>query len=521
MSISELYEAIHKPASLPDVGLIFDDGLVADIVFELRERNVALEGALPFLEFTLERLFNEREANQLKYATYTKMGRVAGAIGSHAENIFIKLPPTIQATFGKVFLPLTNVHPETGEATRQRALENTVNWDKSSRQLVEALIVGRLLTTGQTQEGKVYFEVAHEALFRSWGRLKGWIEEAQEDLILLRQMTNGAKEWEKKGRPDFLRWNHERLVLVYAMLERLKSSLNEMEQAFIEPEQERLYREIEEIETTHERRRDIGDRLAVIGDRRQGVGVKEGIPEIAWLAVKGSGGEKVECITDDDSIGKFAIADFFIGKYLITYAQYQAFVEAKDGYDNKEWWRDFPDNYQPQKLDGARAKMANAPRDSVSWYQAVAFTRWLDAQLRERGMLPDSKMEVSLLTEWEWQWVSENGLEKRAHAWGDWDRYPRANTTEAGINDRSTAVGMYPHGKAACGALDMSGNLWEWCLNNYSKPEIMNRYKDGENKVLRGGSFFNSQDNARSVYRNNNNPNNDNNNNGFRVCCCP
>ena len=36
-------------------------------------------------------------------------------------------------------------------------------------------------------------------------------------------------------------------------------------------------------------------------------------------------------------------------------------------------------------------------------------------------------------------------------------------------------------------------------------------------RVLRGGSWNNSQDNARSEYRNNNQPHNRNNNSGFRV----
>lgn len=39
-------------------------------------------------------------------------------------------------------------------------------------------------------------------------------------------------------------------------------------------------------------------------------------------------------------------------------------------------------------------------------------------------------------------------------------------------------------------------------------------------RVVRGGSWNNNQDNARAAYRNNNNPNNRNNNNGFRVLAC-
>jgi formylglycine-generating enzyme required for sulfatase activity len=95
-----------------------------------------------------------------------------------------------------------------------------------------------------------------------------------------------------------------------------------------------------------------------------------------------------------------------------------------------------------------------------------------------------------------------------------------ANSEEAGLS-RTTAVGMYPHGAATCGALDMAGNLWEWCLNDYSKPSIINGYNNGKRKVLRGGSFYSSRDDARSSSRYYNDPCNDNFNSGFRLVVAP
>jgi len=49
---------------------------------------------------------------------------------------------------------------------------------------------------------------------------------------------------------------------------------------------------------------------------------------------------------------------------------------------------------------------------------------------------------------------------------------------------------------------DMSGNVWEWCLNDYSNPQIFDGYNNGDWKVLRGGSFNNDQYYAASSYRN-------------------
>ena len=238
-----------------------------------------------------------------------------------------------------------------------------------------------------------------------------------------------------------------------------------------------------------------------------GVGVKDGVPEIAWVKVTGTGGEKVNF----GKIGEFAVPDFYLSTYLVTYAQYQAFVDAEDGYNNPIWWQDFPERYRLQKLDGARNKIANAPRDTISWYQSVAFTRWLDARLRQAQLLPDERMQVRLPTEWEWQWAARNGREPRVFPWGDW-REGVANSREAGLG-RPTAVGMYPHGAADCGALDMAGNLSEWCANNFDDQNV--NYNISR-KVFRGGSFYYPANYLRSAYRYYGYPSDINNYFGFR-----
>jgi formylglycine-generating enzyme required for sulfatase activity len=520
MSISELYEAIQKPALLPDVALEFDDGLVSEIVFELRARNAALEGALPFLEFTLTRLFAGRAGRRLTRSAYEAMGGVEGAISSHADALYADIQTKYGAdaaqALGRVFLPLTNIEIESGKATRKRAAQSQLPDDIVGQALVQSFIKGRLLQTGSDGEGDIYVEVAHEALFRSWERLKDWIAEAQEDLILLRQVRNAAHDWQTKGRLDYLLWPQERLKLVYAMQARLNPELNEVEQDFIEPEQNRLLREIEALHTDHKRRRWVGERLATIGDLRSGIGLDErGLPQIDWLPVSPGGEIEIEK-------QRFTVKPFYVAKFLTTYPQFQVFLDAPDGFADERWWQGFPEEYIKQAMSTAVAQYDNYPRDSVSWYQSVAFTRWLDAKYREHGLFaqfPAGDWQIRLPAEQEWQWLAQNGAEARQYPWGEWDQQPRANTTEAGIGDRSTAVGMYPHGRAECGALDVAGNLWEWCLNDYKNPEIIDGYGNAESKVLRGGSFNYNQNNAAASYRNYNNPNNRYNNHGFRVVC--
>jgi formylglycine-generating enzyme required for sulfatase activity len=107
--------------------------------------------------------------------------------------------------------------------------------------------------------------------------------------------------------------------------------------------------------------------------------------------------------------------------------------------------------------------------------------------------------EVRLPAEWEWQWAAQGGAEEWDYPWGNW-REGHANTVEAGV-DATTAVGMYPHGATMHGVLDMSGNVWEWCLNKWDSPHTTAVDATNESRVLRGGSFGYGRGSATSSVR--------------------
>ena len=84
----------------------------------------------------------------------------------------------------------------------------------------------------------------------------------------------------------------------------------------------------------------------------------------------------------------------------------------------------------------------------------------------------------------------------------------------------TTSVGIFPAGNSPYGIMDMSGNVWEWCLNKYEKPhELPARIKlDGTSgRPLRGGSWNYNQDFARAVARYDDHPYLRDRDSGFRV----
>ncbi len=88
MDIDDLRAVIEKPAALPDVRLTFDEGLVGDLLFEVRGE----PAPLPLLQFTLDQLFERRDEWRLTRAAYAAIGGVKGALAKHAEATYAALP---------------------------------------------------------------------------------------------------------------------------------------------------------------------------------------------------------------------------------------------------------------------------------------------------------------------------------------------------------------------------------------------------------------------------------------------
>lgn len=293
----------------------------------------------------------------------------------------------------------------------------------------------------------------------------------------------------------------------------------------------------------------IGTALALLGDPRPGIGALPpamvSLPEGAFVPGI-SADEQEEWFQaymrsyPDVSQGKLksylrtlvntqsvALSAFAIGRYPITNAQYQQFIDA-GGYDAAApWWRTVPrtwltrddgaikglEEWQrrkhkdcPEFWDVERFGCArpNHPVVGISWYEATAFCRWLTQHLADGAVyrLPSA-------AEWEY---AARGTTRRGYPWGD----ASPNGTHAnfdGAHRGTTAVGCFPAGATPEGVMDLAGNVWEWtCSEQYTPPYTGNDGREQADNpahksfMLRGGGWLNRPLYLRASYHNTNAP---------------
>ena len=160
----------------------------------------------------------------------------------------------------------------------------------------------------------------------------------------------------------------------------------------------------------------------------------------------GQGGPEEGWFKREQPAHEVTLPAFEIGRYPVTNAQYTEFVRATR-HEAPNYWRE---GRVPEELAGH-------PVVNVTWRDAMAYVAWLGERTGKPYRLP---------TEAEWE-KAARGDDGRLWPWGnDWDA-GRANCRPAGPG-ATTLVGAYsPDGDSPCGAADMAGNVWEWCLTKW------------------------------------------------------
>ena len=209
---------------------------------------------------------------------------------------------------------------------------------------------------------------------------------------------------------------------------------------------------------------------------------------------------------DEKPVHTVYVDAFYMDAYEVTNGQYKKFVDAKP-----QWGKDqIPSRYHDGNYlkhwsgNGYPSGKGNHPVTYVSWYGAMAYAQWAGKRLP---------------TEAEWEKAARGGLSGKKYPWGD-----SINPSKANYDAEGTAtVGRYAPN--LYGLYDMTGNVWEWCLDEYqghyykisslrnpiaganSIKDITSDFTNIKDKrVLRGGSWTSNPMSLRVADRRGNMP---------------
>ena len=214
------------------------------------------------------------------------------------------------------------------------------------------------------------------------------------------------------------------------------------------------------------------------------------------------------------------VQTFHIGVYPVVNRDFSVFV--------RETGRDW------KSPDGLDIDKQNLPATDLSWYDAMAYCKWLTLRWRLTGKV-GAHEQVRLPTEPEWEYASRGGQTPANHGepiypWGTEWQYDAANYDETGLNMRCS-VGLFPKGRSPFGCYDMAGQVWEWCTTLWGEdmttPFFQYPWRDDGRedldapgsirRVLRGGCFSSVRPKLCCTYRGSLEPGGSWRGNGFRI----
>jgi hypothetical protein len=190
----ELREVVSRPAEL--LGAQFDTDRLVDIITRrAAEESVKDVGALPLLSYTLDDMWTQMvRRGDGKLRIPAQSFELGGVLVNRADNFLATRPGAEYALRRILTLKLATVR-ENGEPTRRRAPRSEFSEDEW--RLVSELAdhPNRLLVTATSEAGETYAEVAHEAVFRRWERLRAWIVSERDFLRWKSALDDDYRRW--------------------------------------------------------------------------------------------------------------------------------------------------------------------------------------------------------------------------------------------------------------------------------------------------------------------------------------
>ena len=159
------------------------------------------------------------------------------------------------------------------------------------------------------------------------------------------------------------------------------------------------------------------------------------------------------------------------------------------------------------------------PVEKVSWNDAMAFCQ----KLNDEGRAPKG-WKFTLPTEAQWEYAARGGNKSRGYTYSGsndiddvaWYTSNSGSETHTVRQKKANELGLY----------DMSGNVWEWCLDGwirYRSGAVTDPQgpQSGSYRVRHGGSWDRSAQHCRSARRPGSDLGDRDNRNGFRLALVP
>ena len=222
MGEADLRNAVEGPARR--AGLRLEPGLVDLLVREVQGE----PAALPMLSHVLRETWERREGPTLTVAGYRATGGIQHAVAQSAESLYDAMDDTQRGRLRSLLMRLV-MPSEDGDPVRARVPRAKVALDEAHVRLVEQLVDARLVSIdGET------VQIAHEALFRVWPRLRGWLDDDVDGQRLFRHLAGSADAWDAMDRPEGELYRGARLTRTVEWWDRAKPDLSGTETAFLE-----------------------------------------------------------------------------------------------------------------------------------------------------------------------------------------------------------------------------------------------------------------------------------------------
>ncbi len=192
------------------------------------------------------------------------------------------------------------------------------------------------------------------------------------------------------------------------------------------------------------------------------------------------------------------VPSFWIGKYPVTFEEYDHFcTETKREKTNDNSWG-----------------RGRRPVINVTWDDAQAYCEWLSLKTGKKYRLP---------AEAEWEFAAKGGILSKGYTFAGGND-PDKEVWYGGNSGAQT----HPVGEKTAnelGLLDMSGNVWEWCADNWHDNyagapvdgSTWTQNGDNSSRVLRGGAWGSSADYCRPGDRHRSHPVDWDSDRGFRL----